>query len=77
MYSFVYQFIYSDESLAYQIHCAGLGNVYNYFPPQIIEADRLFFDPKDILHLILIPEASWFQKCNFQNPRDISLRFNS
>ena len=26
--------------------------------PHIIESDRLFFDPEDMLHLILIPEAS-------------------
>ena len=27
-------------------------------PPQIIEADRIFFDKKDMLYLILIPEVS-------------------
>ena len=30
---------------------------------------------RDVLYLIFIPEASWFQKCNFQNPRGISLQF--
>ena len=28
------------------------------FTPQIIEADRIFFDNEDMLYLILIPEAS-------------------
>ena len=32
---------------------------------------------RDVLYLIFIPEASWFHKCNFQNPRGTSLRFTS
>ena len=37
--------------------------------PHILEADRIFFDNEDMLYLILISEASWIQKCYFQNPR--------
>ena len=59
------------------IHCLKNSHAYGNSPQIGIVLIGWTWMDKDMLYLILIPEASWFQKCNFQNPRDIFLRFTS